>query len=65
MAKRTGALSENVNYAVKSSQLLAFLSGGSSASVFSEPTTKPPQTAEPEMIQQVKDATVFITVERD
>ena len=63
MAQETGALSENVNYAVKSSHLLAFLEGTAAASIPEAPAVSTPSTATPATIQRVKDATVLIIVE--
>ena len=66
MAKETGALSENVNYAVKSSHLLNFLRDTPAAvDVSAVEATAAPPTADPATIQRVKDATVLVFVESD
>ena len=64
MAKDTGALSENVNYAVKGGHLLAFLESlpFTSDQPKSEEKTLP-LLAEPSTIQKVRDATIFIITE--
>jgi TPR repeat protein/S1-C subfamily serine protease len=65
MARETGALSENVNYAVKSSHLLAFLEGTPAASTGAgEVDGTPSANATPQTIQSVKDATVQIVAEK-
>ena len=64
MARETGALSENVNYAVKGTHLLAFLEGISASLVPPEVNKTPPPQADSETIEQLKNATVFITVEQ-
>ena len=65
MARDTGSLSENVNYAVKSSHLLAFLEGLTETASLPVSTTAAglAAAADSTTIQQVKDATVFITVQ--
>ena len=64
MAKKTGFLTENVNYAVKGSQLLAFLENlPGLGSLPDAEVTPPPSTPTSETIQKVKDATLFIIVE--
>jgi hypothetical protein len=64
MARETGALSENVNYAVKGTHLLAFLEGISASLVPPEVNKTLPPQADSETIEQVKNATVSITVEQ-
>lgn len=51
MARQTGALSENVNYAVKSSHLLSFLEATSAAAAgASAPDVTPAANATPQTI---------------
>lgn len=65
MARQTGALSENVNYAVKSSHLLAFLEGTPAASTGADAAEGSlGANAKPQTIQSVKDATVQILAEK-
>lgn len=63
MAKETGALSENVNYAVKGTQLQLFLDRLPEALNLPLPSDEtPPSNPEPNTIQKIKEATVFIIV---
>jgi S1-C subfamily serine protease len=66
MVKLTGALSENTNYAVKSSHVLTMLPGLPAAnSLPVGGSSTPPATADDSTIQRLKQSSVLITVERE